>query len=144
MSEGNPNAKDPRVNNLILSGRVASEPEMRTVGESEVTKFRIGFADRRKVNGEMKDVLNYMDVKVWGKQAEIVNKSIEKGDIVVVQGRLCEEQWNSKDGTPQSKSVITAHRVDTVRWKNKPEPAKPAAAQDRIAPEEESHDDIPF
>jgi len=50
----------------------------------------------------------FLDVEIWGRQAETLGQSLKKGSTVFVDGRLKMDEWTSKDGTRRSKLVVVA------------------------------------
>src|SRR5690606_35227179 len=86
-------------NRLILSGRATGECEMRSNKNGDpIAKFRLA---SNKRNG---DAL-FIDVVVFGRQAETAQKWIVKGKQLIVEGRLDISQWE-KDGIRQSKPEL--------------------------------------
>lgn len=104
---------------VTVTGWVARNPELRvTKDDSEWTTLRVGSTPRRRnADGDWVDgVTQWFDVKVWGKFARNVTKSIRSGDPVIVTGRMFTEEWESDQGTRTSQ-VIHASSVghDLVR-----------------------------
>ena len=54
----------------------------------------------------------FIDVTVWGKQAEFVAQNFSKGDGIFIEGRLDFDRWKDKNsGDMRSKHRITVERV---------------------------------
>lgn len=101
-------------NELRLIGNVVKEPD---VYESEKGKFgKIRIASNTK-RGETEDTL-FIDVKLFGyafKDYEYHN--IEKGDRVVVYGRLAVEEYTDKENNKRREPVVWANSVMKVAKK---------------------------
>lgn len=60
----------------------------------------------------------FLDITLFGKQAEHTFESVAKGDSVVVSGRLKMSEWTDKEGTKRTSYGITADLVGpSTRWK---------------------------
>ncbi len=69
-------------NSIVLSGRLGADLELRsTQGGDSVTSLRIA-------NNRRGDKVLWMDVSVWGKQAELCVEHLSKGSLVTVTGSL--------------------------------------------------------
>ena len=73
-----------------------------------IGNFSIAF-NARRADGE--DVAHFFDCKAFGKTAENLTKYFQKGSKVIVEGRLAQERWESKDGNARSKVVIVANMI---------------------------------
>lgn len=94
------------LNSLSLTGRLARDPELRTTREGKpVTSFRMA------ANG-YRDKVVWIDVTVWGRQAENVATYCGKGSRVAVKGRLEPlRTFEKQDGTTGAALEMTADDV---------------------------------
>jgi single-strand DNA-binding protein len=53
----------------------------------------------------------FVDIVVWGRQAETSAEYLRKGSPVLIEGRLQLDQWQSKEGEKRSKLRVRADRV---------------------------------
>ena len=79
-------------NKVILMGNLTRDPEKRyTRGDIPVVHFSVAcdkvYTDRK--TGERKQVVSFIPVVVWGKQAENCSQYLQKGSPVFVEGYLC-------------------------------------------------------
>lgn len=97
------------LNKVFLLGNLTREPELRyTPGGSAVGEF--GLAVNRKFND--KEETCFVDIVVWGKQAETCSRYLEKGVSVLIEGRLQLDQWQDKEsGARRSRLRVVAERV---------------------------------
>ena len=98
---------------VTVTGWVAKTPELRvTTDNTEWTTLRVGSTPRRRTaDGTWVDgVTQWFDVKVWGRFARNVARSIHGSDPVIVSGRMFTEEWETQEGT-RSKLVINAQSI---------------------------------
>lgn len=100
------------LNRVLLIGRLTRTPELRyTPGGTPVTD--LGLALNRSYtsqSGERREETCFIDVVVWGRQAENCHKYLSKGRQVFVEGRLKMDVWE-KDGQRRSKIQVVADNV---------------------------------
>ena len=105
-------------NKVILMGNLTKDPEIRyTPNGTAVANFSIAVNRRYKINGEVKDEVSYLDIVVFGKQAENCGQYINKGDSILVEGRLQQRRWESEDDQKRSKIEIVAQSVQFMSKK---------------------------
>lgn len=62
--------------------------------------------DYKDAQGKKVEKTSFFDVKIIGKQAEIINQYFHKGSRIGVSGSLEQETWKAQDGTNRSRVVI--------------------------------------
>lgn len=133
-------------NKIILIGNLTRDPELRyTPQGTAVASFRIAVNSRYKQSDELKSETLFIDIVVFGKQAESCSQYLSKGKSVLVEGRLHERRWES-EGQQRSKVEVIAN---TVRFLSKKSALAGEAAGDSnigedTAPPEETTDLEPF
>ncbi len=131
-------------NKVILIGNLTKDPELRyTPQGTAVTSFRIAVNSRYKQSDELKSETLFIDIVVFGKQAESCSQYLSKGRPVLVEGRLQERRWES-DGQQKSKMEIVA---SSVRFLSRKPDAQAGGAESGTAdasPPEETTDLEPF
>ena len=133
-------------NKVILMGNLTRDPVVRfTPSGTPVANFRIAVNHRYKQRGEMKDDVCYIDIVVFGKQAELCGQYLNKGNGVIVDGRLQERRWETDEGQKRSKYEVVAQQV---RFLPKRQGVTPPAGDEVAAgaPSEDVavEDDVPF
>lgn len=98
------------LNQVILMGRLTKDPEVRTVGEKQVSKGRFTLAVNRPKYGDAQPQADFIPVVVWRSTAEFVERNFHKGKQVYVVGRLQTRSWE-KDGVPHYGFEVTASEV---------------------------------
>lgn len=95
-------------NKVIVAANLVSDPELKTVGDSNVVRFRV--AINRKFttkSGEKKEESTYIDAEMWGSRASVISEYLKKGDPVLIEGHLKQENWETKDGEKRSKILVS-------------------------------------
>jgi single-strand DNA-binding protein len=87
---------------VTLVGNLVDDPELRfTQSGQAVARFRIASTPRYldRQSNEWKDGESlFLTCNVWRQAAENVTESLERGMRVIVQGRLRQRSYESKDG----------------------------------------------
>jgi single-strand DNA-binding protein len=100
-------------NKAIIVGRVTANPELRTTpGGQAVTT--IGVATNRvwtDKNGAKQEEVEFHNVVLWGRQAEIASQFLVKGATVLIEGRLRTRSWTDKQGAQHRTTEIMAERM---------------------------------
>lgn len=101
------------LNKVMLIGNVGNDPEMRfTPNGNPVTSFRV--ATNRiftTAEGEKKQETDWFNIVTWNKLAEQCNRSLTKGRLVYVEGRLHTHSWDNPDGQKRYRTDVIAERV---------------------------------
>jgi single-strand DNA-binding protein len=87
-------------NKVSLIGRLGAQPEVVTF-DSGRTLARFSLATNesyRDKSGEWKENTQWHTITAWGKTAELVGKLLNKGQEVVVEGKLINNSYETKDG----------------------------------------------
>lgn len=110
-------------NKAFIAGRLTRKPELRkTPGGVAVTDLLVALnREFVTMGGEKQQEVCFVDVVVWGKQAEACVQSLDCSSQVFVEGRLQLDSWLGKDGEKRSKLRLAAERVQFVDRKNSSE-----------------------
>jgi single-strand DNA-binding protein len=100
-------------NKVLLMGNLTREPEIRyTPSGAAVCEFGMAINRTYTSNNEKKEEVCFVDINVWGKQAETCSRYLQKGSPLFVEGRLQLDQWNDKEtGKSRSKLRVVAERT---------------------------------
>jgi len=101
-------------NKVILLGNLTRDPEVRyTPNGIAVASFAIAVNRKYKQGDETKEEVSYIDIVVFGKQAESCGQYINKGDSVLIDGRLQQRRWDDKEtGQKRNKIEVVAQSVN--------------------------------
>lgn len=105
-------------NRVILMGNLTRDPQVRyTPGQTAVTD--LGLAINRtwfdKTTQQKREEVTFVDVTLWGRQAEIAGEYLAKGRSVMIEGRLQLDQWDDKEsGQKRSKLKVVCENMTMV------------------------------
>lgn len=101
------------VNRVFLAGNLTRDPEVRyTPSGTAVADLGLAINERYKSkDGTWEEKTVFVDVVVWGRQAETSGEYLYKGSPVLVEGRLQLDQWENQQGEKRSKIRVRADRV---------------------------------
>ncbi len=86
------------VNKVILLGRVGKQPEIKQVGENKVANFSLATSEKfNDKNGNKVENTEWHNIVFWGKQAELIERYVNKGDELYIEGSIKTETYE-KDG----------------------------------------------
>lgn len=101
-------------NRIVMMGNLTRDPEYKQVASGQAV-CRLGVASNRQFKNRQADAMVqevcYVDVDVWGAQAESCRQYLQKGRAVLVEGRLKFDSWKDPEGQTRSKHSIVADRV---------------------------------
>ena len=121
------------MNNVSLLGRLGANPELREVGST--VKCRFSLATSEKYKGEEKT--QWHSVVAWGKLGELINKYLEKGNRILIQGKIEYGSYENKEGVKINYTEIVALNAEFIDVKKIEEEVKPKKETFTV-------DDIPF
>jgi single-strand DNA-binding protein len=99
-------------NKVILIGNLTRDPEMRyTPQGTSVCSFGLAVNRKYKQGDEMKEEVTFINIVVFGKQADTSGQYLNKGSSVLIEGRLQERRWETEDGQKRSKHEVVAQNV---------------------------------
>jgi len=136
-------------NKVILIGRLTREPETRALPSGQsVTTF--GMATDRFFNdksGQRQQQTDFHNIVLFGKLADIAAQYLNKGSLVLIEGRLQTRTWQDNAGNKRSRTEIIAERLQmgpksaakTVPTKEEP---KETSSEDIPVIEEDGEIDI--
>lgn len=98
-----------------MTGRLVAPPELRfTASGTAVANFRMAENDN-KYNEDTREWETtstlFLTVNAWERLAERVAGSLDKGDSVVVTGKLQTREWEDKQGNRRSTIEMTARDI---------------------------------
>ena len=136
-------------------GNLTRNPELRyTPSGTPVASFGLAVSRRFKQGEDLKEEVCFVDIVVFGKQAESVGRFVVKGKQVQARGELWQEEYQGKDGTQKTALKLNADNVLFLGSKSDggdaaPAPAKPSASSPaKSAPargaQSDDNDDLPF
>lgn len=126
------------MNKVILIGNVGKEPELKQVLEVNCCTFSLATNESYKdKNGEWQNKAEWHNIVAWRQTAEYAAKSLKKGMMVAVEGKLRTRSWQDKqtDKTMYATEII----VDNMRILEKKDKTTGSNTPPPMA-----DDDLPF
>ena len=130
------------MNKVILMGRLTKDPDVRYGGKDNTTAialFSIA-VDRKFKQADGERMTDFFNVVAYGKQAEVVEKYMKKGNRILVTGRIENSTYIRKDGNQVTSPQIIVEELDFVESKNS---GHPATEQDQAPLPKDGFMDVP-
>jgi single-strand DNA-binding protein len=123
------------MNKVVLVGRVAGEVRVTKLPSGTVVA-RVDLAYNRKYkdkNGQWQESVDFFEIEAFGKTALRLQDLAQKGNLILVDGRLTQATWE-KDGKKQNKVRVRAVKLQLLA---KPKKTEVNTKQQEKAIEEE-------
>jgi single-strand DNA-binding protein len=153
------------VNKVTLIGRLGQDPEIRHL-ENGVAVVRFSLATNeyyKDKDGNPQETTEWHNVVIWREQAERAEKTLKKGMLCYVEGKISYRKYTGQDGVERNMTDIVANVFRVLERKeggsdNRFPPSEPAAFAARqqaatpmptsesepAAVNAEAGDDLPF
>lgn len=102
------------LNKVMIIGRLTRDPEMKaTPSGANVTQIGLAtnYVYTNQQTGQKVEQVEYHNVVVWRKLAEIASQYLKKGQRVYIEGRLQTRSWDAQDGTKRSRTEIVGDNM---------------------------------
>lgn len=101
------------INKVILIGNVTKDPFVKTTtGDKKVATFTVATNRYFKgANSEPMSEAEYTNCVAWGPLAERAEKSLVKGKLVYIEGRLKTRTFDKEDGTKLHKTEVVISQL---------------------------------
>jgi single-strand DNA-binding protein len=105
-------------NSVTLIGNLVEDPELRfTASGVAMSKVRFAVNRRYQRNGEWQEDTSFFGGTLWRDAAENAAESLQKGMRVIVNGRLEQQQWETKEGEKRSTVEVAIDEIGpSLRW----------------------------
>ena len=121
------------LNKVMIIGRLTRDPEMRTT-PSGVNVCQIGLATNfvytSQQTGQKVEQVEYHNVVLWRKLADIAGQYLKKGSQVYVEGRIQTRKWTDQSGQEKYTTEIVASEMKMLDSKG----SNPSGMSDFDAP----------
>ena len=102
------------LNKAIIVGNLTQDPEVRTTSSGDkVANFSV--ATNRmwtdKTTGEKQQKAEFHNVVLWRRLAEIAEQYLNKGSLVLIEGRIETRSWEGQDGNTRYKTEIVGENM---------------------------------
>lgn len=101
------------LNKVFILGRLTADPQLKTIPSGQsVATFSVAtnrvWTDK---SGKKQEEVDFHNIVVWGRQAEIANQFLAKGSLVFIEGRLRTRSWQDKEGHTRKTTEIISDRL---------------------------------
>lgn len=143
------------LNKAFIVGRLTRDPESRTTPNGQrVTSISVAtnrsFKDK---DGNKQEQVEFHNIVVWGRLAEIASQYLVKGQEVMIEGRIQTRSWDGQDGAKKYRTEIVAESLqlgskpggkagETFVPAEKTEPGKTASVKDEAKGSPATNEDV--
>lgn len=101
------------LNKAILIGRLTRDPQTKVLPSGQsVTNFGLAtdrfFTDK---SGQKQQQTEFHNIVAFGKLSDITSQYLNKGSLVLIEGRLQTRNWQDSSGNQRYRTEIIAERV---------------------------------
>lgn len=108
--------------------------------------------DYKKQDGTKVEKTSFFDVKVIGKQSEIISQYFSKGSRIGITGELEQETWKDNQGQNKSRVIIKLEQFSFIDKKSNDNQGQRSQTQNNYQPKQQQQeipeidmeDEIPF
>ncbi len=100
-------------NKVQLIGNLGNNPEIITLDSGKkLAKFSLATNESYKnAQGERVTDTQWTNIVAWNKTAEIVEKYLEKGSQIAIDGKLTSRSWDDKDGNKRYITEVVCNEI---------------------------------
>lgn len=100
-------------NNVRLIGNLGMNPDVKELnGGKKIAKFSIATSETYKgEDGNKVTETQWHNLIAWGKQADVVEKYLKKGNEVAIEGKLSSRNYTDKDGIKRYVTEIVVNEL---------------------------------
>lgn len=110
------------MNNVVLIGRLARDPELRFIPSSGMAVAKFSLAVDREMSRDKKQeaasqgkqTADFINITVFGKQAENCANYLAKGSQCAIHGRISTGSYTTQTGEKRYTTDIIADRVEFI------------------------------
>lgn len=104
------------MNIVILKGRLAKDPEIKTTAnDTKICTFSVAVNRRFSKENEA----NFISCTAWRQTAEFIHKYFAKGQEICINGSLQVRKWEDKDGNARYATDVIVDNAEFCGNKNK-------------------------
>jgi single-strand DNA-binding protein len=134
-----------------MAGRLTRDPKVTFLpSQTAVCDFGLAASKKSKSqDGTIKEKTCFIDCRIFGKRADVINKHFKKGDPIFIEGELDFQTWE-KEGQKRSKHSLLMTDFQFIASKKSTD--APEEQNDSVPPLAQNHpvfnpddnDEIPF
>lgn len=108
------------MNNIVLLGRLTKDADIRSTRSGKVVASFTLAVDRPYTQNGKREV-DFIACQIWGKSAEVLGKSVHRGQRILLEGRLQIRQYTDKNGNKRTAAEVVADRFEFIERKEQTE-----------------------
>jgi single-strand DNA-binding protein len=110
-------------NILTVSGRLTRDAETKTTNSGKIfTRFSIASNTARLVNDAWENKTAFLDCVAWDKRAESISKNGTKGAMVILSGKLNQDEYENSEGKKVKKYEVIVDKCIFIDRKKSEKP----------------------
>lgn len=107
------------LNKILLIGHLGSDPDMRYLPSGKpAASFRIATNRRYKVEGQLREEVEWFSIVAFGRLAEICSEYLKKGKPVFIEGRMKTRNWTDANGAVHYRTEVIAEAMQLMGSKS--------------------------
>lgn len=99
------------MNKCILMGRLVRQPEIKESGETKYLQFTLA-VNRKYTKKDDEVTADFLSCTAFGKTAEFISNYFDKGQQIIVEGRVQNNTYKDEEGKQKSKTGIVVEAVE--------------------------------
>ena len=109
------------LNQIVLVGRLTSDPEVKELEEGKKYCYITLAVPRSFKNANGEYDTDFVQLKLWNSIAENTTEYCHKGDLIGAKGRIQTYSVENEDGTKENKMELIAEKITFLTSKSKEE-----------------------
>ncbi len=108
-------------NSVRLIGHIGQKPEIKTIPNGKkVANFSLATSDTYKdANGQKVTETTWHNMVAWGTQVDIIEKYLDKGHEIIIEGKLMNRNYVDKKGMKKYITEILVNEFQMIGSKGK-------------------------
>lgn len=134
------------MNKTILTGTLVKDIEVKKAGETSILRNTIAVRRKFKDKKTNEYVSDFVNIVVWGSDADYLGKFATKGTKIALAGRIETGSYENKDGNKIYTTDIIAEDIELLTFKDKKEGTTQTPKQETPSNNagQVNSDDLPF
>jgi single-strand DNA-binding protein len=110
---------------IIITGRVGKQPETKKFENGQLSNFSVAVSEKyTNRSGEKVETTEWFNCTISGKLSEVVEKWVNKGDLIQVVGKQRTRKYNDKDGVERTSVELVVDKLELLGGTKKEEQPK--------------------
>lgn len=132
------------MNNIVLAGRLTKAPELKTTNSGvDVLPFTIA-VNRAYAKSNDEVTADFIPCIAWRKTATFISKYFNKGDGIVIKGRLETRKWVDNNGNNRVSYEVIVENTEFPQGKSKNNTTATNIPTPSMVEDLPIDDDLPF